>query len=153
MRKDPNIYLESIHYSIDERQIQISYQRVKRNNEIYVGNQNCKVAIKLCQGTVDLLTLRYNDIYAMQLKNQFFIHSNFFRFETSIIEQSSFIFQDQDTNQIGHQMTSRLHISFKRQKLFTSPKNLEELINIWLKKLNKQKHFEKESHSKMTRLN
>ncbi|CAD8199180.1 unnamed protein product [Paramecium octaurelia] len=98
---------------------------IKEQREIMKYRQEMKSAklqLKFARETVDILTLRQrifklsNDIYAMQLKNQFFIHSDVERFVSSIIEQSSFIFMDEDNNQMGQEKSSRLRVSLKRQK-------------------------------------
>ncbi|CAD8062845.1 unnamed protein product [Paramecium primaurelia] len=98
---------------------------IKEQREIMKYRQEMKTAklqLKFARETVDMLTLRQrifklsNDIYAMQLKNQFFIHSDVERFVSAIIEQSSFIFQDEDSIQIGNERSSRLRVSLKRQK-------------------------------------
>ncbi|CAD8127854.1 unnamed protein product [Paramecium sonneborni] len=98
---------------------------IKEQREIKKYRQEMKTAklqLKFARDTVDIMTLRQrifklsNDIYAMQLKNQFFIHSDVERFVSSIIEQSSFIFLDDDNNPNSQEKSSRLRVSLKKQK-------------------------------------
>ncbi|CAD8193033.1 unnamed protein product [Paramecium octaurelia] len=89
-----------------------------------------KLQLRFSRDTVDIVSLRQrifklnNDIFAMQVKNQFFIHSDVERFVSSILEQSSFIFLDEDTNQLNQEKQSRIRVSLKRQKTMRISKNL-----------------------------
>ncbi|CAK89302.1 unnamed protein product (macronuclear) [Paramecium tetraurelia] len=89
-----------------------------------------KLQLRFSRDTLEIVTLRQrifklnNDIFAMQVKNQFFIHSDVERFVSSILEQSSFIFLDEDSNQLNQEKQSRIRVSLKRQKTMRISKNL-----------------------------
>ncbi|CAD8127890.1 unnamed protein product [Paramecium sonneborni] len=121
--KGYQIYFQNLFITLLMRERYRSHIREQR--EIMKYRQEIKTAklqLKFTRDTVDIMTLRQrifklsNDIYAMQLKNIFFIHSDVERFVSSIIEQSSFIFLDDDNNQIGQEKSSRLRVSLKKQK-------------------------------------
>ncbi|CAD8114999.1 unnamed protein product [Paramecium primaurelia] len=92
--------------------------------------KNVKLQLRYARDSVDIVNFRQrifklnNDIFAMQVKNQFFIHSDVERFVNSILEQSSFIFLDEDTNQLNQEKQSLIRVSLKRQKTMRISKNL-----------------------------